>query len=128
MVVNDGGILANKCANIPPPTYNELAKSTDHWICRDCDDFKFSDSFYEDSFYSVEQNSSSTHDDDSDIFKQISAARTKHPSKFLCGYLNINSFRYKFPHVKDLLLKNTIGLLFISETKLDDFFVRSVLN
>ena len=37
--------------------------------------------------------------------------------------MNINSLRYKFDSIKDLLTQNIVDLLFIAETKLDDSFV-----
>ena len=38
----------------------------------------------------------------------------------MCVYLNINSLRYKYDHIKDLLTQNTV---FIPEAKLDESFV-----
>ena len=43
------------------------------------------------------------------------------PNKILIGHLNINSVRYKFECLKDII-NNNIDILFISETKLDDTF------
>jgi len=60
-----------------------------------------------------------------DVFNRITDLRKSHPNKLLCAFLNINSFRYKFCHIKEILQKNTIDLLFICETKLDDSFVDS---
>jgi hypothetical protein len=43
-------------------------------------------------------------------------------AKFICVYLNINSLRYKFCHICELLTINTIDMLFLAETKIDDQF------
>ena len=43
----------------------------------------------------------------------------------MCSFLNINSYRYKFCSIKDLLLANTIDMLIIAETKLDETFPNS---
>ena len=84
--------------------------------------FQFSDSSFEcssDRNISIRDHDSSSQPD-ADIFDQLSTARKKFPSRFLCVYLNINSLRYKFDHIKDLLIQNTVDLLFIAETKLDE--------
>ena len=60
---------------------------------------------------------------DADIFDQLRTFRKKFPSRSLCVYLNINSLRY----IKDLLIQNTVDLLFIAETKLDESFVNAQL-
>jgi hypothetical protein len=51
--------------------------------------------------------------------------RKKHPDTFMCSFLNINSYRYIFCSTKDLLLANTIDMLIIAETKLDETFPNS---
>lgn len=40
----------------------------------------------------------------------------------MCAYLNINSIRFKFTYIKELLINNTVDLLFLSETKIDSSF------
>jgi hypothetical protein len=37
-------------------------------------------------------------------------------------YLNINSLRYKFCYINELLTANIVDMLFLSETKIDDSF------
>jgi hypothetical protein len=48
-------------------------------------------------------------------------------SSIVCGlykiaYLNINSLRYKFCYISELLTANIVDMLFLSETKIDDSF------
>ena len=105
--------------------YVSLGEDDESWICRNCMNFQFSDSFFECSsepnISICDHDSSSQYD--ADIFVQLRTARKKFPSRFLCVYLNINSLRYKLDHIKDLLIQKTVDLLFIAETKLDESFV-----
>jgi hypothetical protein len=66
-----------------------------------------------------------TSDVNTDIFDELIDTRKKHPDTFMCSFLNINSNRYKFCSIKDLLLANTIDMLIIAETKLDETFPNS---
>ena len=59
---------------------------------------------------------------DEDIFDELGQLKRKHPKKCICVYLNINSLRYKFCHICELLTSNTIDMLFLAETKIDDQF------
>ncbi len=38
------------------------------------------------------------------------------PKNFIASYLNINSLRYKFDAIKDMLNKNSLDLICIAET------------
>ena len=114
-----------KCEGISPADYVSLCHDDNPWTCKDCPSFHFTDSFFEydeDINMSRNKTNKSSQSTDLDIFDQLSTARRKHPKIFLCAYLNINSLRHKFDCIKDLLIKNTIDLLFIAETKLDDSF------
>ncbi|VDI73377.1 Hypothetical predicted protein, partial [Mytilus galloprovincialis] len=64
----------------------------------------------------------STREDEINLFEELKQVRNKHPNKFICSYLNINSLRYKFCAIKDLLSERIVDLLIIAETKLDDTF------
>ena len=59
-----------------------------------------------------------------DIFDELKDIKKKHPNKFICSYIDINSFRNKFGFIKDLLISNTCGcdMLTIAEAKLDESF------
>ena len=54
------------------------------------------------------------------IFDELKDVRIKHPNKFQCAYLNINSFRNKFQSIKELL--NLVDMIIVGETKLDETF------
>ena len=60
---------------------------------------------------------------DDDPFESLLTCRRKHINNFLVSHLNINSFRYKFYNICDLLDKQGVDMLIISETKLDDTYV-----
>jgi peptide subunit release factor 1 (eRF1) len=40
----------------------------------------------------------------------------------MAAHLNINTLRYKFDEIKEVLTENIVDLLIISETKLDYYF------
>jgi hypothetical protein len=48
-----------------------------------------------------------------DIFDELKDIKKKHPNKFICSYININSFRNKFGFIKDLSIKSTNDPFFI---------------
>ena len=55
---------------------------------------------------------------DNDIFDELKNLRRKNPNKFLIAYLNINSLRYKFFYISELLTGNIVDMLFLSEIKI----------
>ncbi|CAG2197804.1 unnamed protein product [Mytilus edulis] len=57
-----------------------------------------------------------------DVFEELKKVRSSNTSNLMCGYLNINSLRYKFECIKDLLHRNLVDILFLSETKIDESF------
>ncbi|CAC5388052.1 unnamed protein product [Mytilus coruscus] len=57
-----------------------------------------------------------------DVFEELKKVRSSNTSNLMCGYLNINSLRYKFEPIKDLLHRNLVDILFLSETKIDESF------
>ena len=66
-----------------------------------------------------------TSDVNTEISEELKEVRKRHPQQFMCSYLNINSFRYKLCSIKELLTTNTVDMLIIAETKLDDTFTNS---
>jgi exonuclease III len=44
----------------------------------------------------------------------------------MCGYLNINSIRNKHEYIRDLLQRNLVDILFLSETKIDASFKKNL--
>ena len=117
-----------KCESISPAEYISLCGDDDPWTCKDCSGFHFTDSFFEYD-ENIESPSNklnhSTNSADTAIFDQLTRSRRKYPKRFLCAHLNINSLRHKFDYIKELLIKNTVDVLFIAETKLDDSFVNA---
>ena len=111
-----------KCANLSPIQYSNLGKSDDPWMCKDCSTFHFSDSFFDTSIDSTNLNHSECSDESKNIFDDLLSLRKKNPNLFLCSHLNINSLRYKFYSIQELLTNNIVDLLFLSETKIDNSF------
>ena len=54
-------------------------------------------------------------------FQSVEAPRCKNPKSPIIGHLNVNSLRYKFVAI-DELIKNKIDICLISETKVDESF------
>ena len=50
-----------------------------------------------------------------DIFKELVDLRKKSPLNIICAYLNINSYRYKYEHIIELLQRNRVDILFQSQ-------------
>ena len=51
----------------------------------------------------------------------LKCLRLKNPNRIIIGHLNINSIRNKFDQLKHLI-KDTMNILLISETKLNNSF------
>jgi hypothetical protein len=54
---------------------------------------------------------------------ELRESKKKHPKNFVISYININSLRYKFDEIKELLTENIVVLLLIADTKLDSTFI-----
>ena len=52
----------------------------------------------------------------------LKAFRQKHPHKLIVCHLNLNSLRNKFTEMSDVCVRNTVDILFLSETKIDASF------
>ena len=55
-------------------------------------------------------------------FKDLRDIQRSYPKHFMAAHLNINTLRYKFDEIKEVLTENIVDLLIISETKLDNYF------
>jgi hypothetical protein len=53
------------------------------------------------------------------MHSELRESKKKHPKNFVISYININSLRYKFDTIKELLTENIVDLLSIAEAKLD---------
>ena len=124
--------------------YNKLSTSDETFYCTKCIDRLpcFTDSFFHNiSIRSSDTEFSNTGSSEcgtyhqnvntvdeiesecnNDIFDELKNLRRKNPNKFLIAYLNINSLRYKFCYISELLTANIVDMLFLSETKIDDSF------
>ncbi|VDI82458.1 Hypothetical predicted protein [Mytilus galloprovincialis] len=143
---NQKGILCDgctqwfhvKCIELPLDEYTELSKSTDDWYCRTCTLPEFTNSFFH-MIKEEESNAPSTNylpsisdvnnnpgietdESEYDIFKDLVKLGRDAPTNIICAYLNINSYSYKFESIIDLLNRNIVDILFLSEKKLDDSF------
>ena len=138
-----------KCTELSLCEHTRLSNCDDHFYCFNCSDRlpKFTDSFFIDPFndrdadsdsdlsasvstsgesdcdngYVLEVETSLVHPEScNNIFQELYDIKKKHLNKFICAYLNINSLRYKFSSVIDLLRANVVDLLIIAETKIDN--------
>lgn len=116
-----------KCAGITPDEYYRLGNGNNPWLCKNCDQFHFSDSFFSQIDVSISSDPS-VNEDSLNIFEELCEMKLKFPKRFLCAYLNINSLRYKFESIKDLLNRNILDILFLSETKIDDSFTDALFS
>ena len=113
-----------KCENISPTEYSVLCGDDKPWICTNCTNFHFSDSFFESSNESTISEESINYN----VFEELAQVRKSHPRKLISGHLNINSLRYKFDEIKPLLIDKIVDILFISESKLDESFRDQLLQ
>ena len=63
-----------------------------------------------------------------DIFYDLIDIRKKYTKNFLICHLNINSMRYKFDEIKELLFDKVVDCLIVSETKIDSTFKDSLFE
>ena len=56
------------------------------------------------------------------LFSEIFELRKNYPCNFIFAHVNINSFRHKFSALQDILAKNCLDYLAVSESKLDASF------
>ena len=91
-------------------------------MCDNCTKCNFTDSIFDNTINisNLDISSTSSTGNEPDIFDSLSNLRKQHPKRFICASLNINSLRNKFYSLQKLLLNNTVDLLFLLETKIDD--------
>ena len=69
------------------------------------------------------------HEEDShDVFQELRQTRQKYKNNTIITYLNVNSIRYKFMEVGELLYDKLSDISFFAETKLDDTFNQRSFN
>ena len=64
-------------------------------------------------------------EDEEHPYKDLKDVRTKCPKNPIIAHLNINSIRNKFCELKDLITSNSLDIVVLSETKIDDKFPTS---
>ena len=106
-----------KCDKVSPAEYISLSSSDEPWLCGECNSFKFTDSFFDSSLQIADISSLSLSSDGSNInmFTELIDARKKHAENDLICHLNINSMRYKYDEIKDILLDKVVDCLIISK-------------
>ena len=66
----------------------------------------------------------SVQDEDNDVYSMLNILKINNINRIVIAHLNINSLRYKFDSLSDIVA-GKIDILLISETKLDDSFPTS---
>ena len=114
--------------------YNKLSTSSDSWYCNPCTLPNFTDSFFDldlseesntpnhDYVPSSSEETSGVNKNNCTRFKELRDATRLHPRNCITAYLNVNSIRYKFDEIRELLTDRIVDLLFIAEAKLDATF------
>jgi hypothetical protein len=94
-----------------------LSSSDEPWLCGECNSFKFTDSLFDSSLQIADISSLSLSSEGSNInmFTELIDARKKHAENVLICHLNINSMRYKYDEIKDILLDKVVDCLIISK-------------
>ena len=118
-----------KCASISPSEYSSLSKTSDAWLCKNCNSFHFMDSFFEqENDTNIELSINIDETNQQSVFEELKDVKKKHPRKFIVAHLNINSMKFKFVEIEELLNEKTVDLLFISETKINSSFRNSIFE
>ena len=71
---------------------------------------------------------SDQHGGSHDVFEELRKAKRKNCDNIFITYLNVNSFRYEFMEVGEILYDKLSDDCFFSETKLDDSFIQHSFN
>ena len=130
-----------RCTTITVKEYHILAKCDDQYFCHLCNDRlpSFSDSFFLNTsvgnnntvFDETLENTSNTpnstsgvnkNEEINSVFERLRESRRLHPRNFLAAHININSYRYKFDEIKELLSDKIVDIFFVVESKLDATF------
>ena len=95
--------FCDKCANLSDKQYHDLGKNEDCFFCSICVDRlpDYSDFFFENvpvNMFSVSEDSCNF-----DLFEELIQVRKSHPHKLITAHLNVNSIRYKFDEIKQIV-------------------------
>ena len=112
-----------KCIDLPIKEYDRLSNSLESWYCKPCMLPTFTDSYFETSINDNEEAADCDYlPCHSTTTSRLTKARRCNPKSLMCGYLSINSIRNKHEYIRDLLQRNLVDILFLSETKIDASF------
>ena len=135
-----------KCTNLNLHQYEKFSTSDEKYFCVNCIDRlpDLNDSFFLNDISGIDSHSFDTtgsslsrsssrtdvnidfeeriHYNEDDIFAEVKGLKRKNPHKLTTSYININSLRYKFCHIKELLETHSVDILFLAETKIDESF------
>jgi hypothetical protein len=126
-----------KCIDLPLKEYDRLSNSSESWYCKPCMLPSFTDSYFETSINNNEESAdcdylpcystatsglTDVNKGAHDVFGDLTKARRCNLKSLMCGYLNINSIRNKHEYIQDLLHRNLVDILFLSEKKIDASF------
>ena len=65
---------------------------------------------------------SDSEEENIDVYDQLRKLKKENKNRPILCYLNINSIRYKFDDLKEILTDKLVDMLIVAETKIDDSF------
>jgi hypothetical protein len=107
-----------KCIDLPIDEYQRLSTSSESWYCANCILLIFSNSFFNIEHVEDKSNAptvTSGVNVNKHTFKDLRDIRRSYSKNFMAAHLNINSLRYTFDEIKEILTDNIVDLLIISE-------------
>ena len=105
-----------KCIDLPIlaiDEYQRLSTSSESWYCANCILPIFSNSFFNTEDVEDKSNAptvTSGVNINKHTFKDLRDVRRSYPKNFMAAHLNINSLRYKFDEIKEVLTDNIVDL------------------
>ena len=104
--------------------YERLSSTSESWYCKLCilDIDKNEIMKTNESYSPLYIPPSPEVENVNGIFHDLIDIRKKYTKNFLICHLNINSMRYKFDEIKELLFDKVVDCLIVSETKIDSTF------
>lgn len=119
-----------KCGGVKPFEYKRMQQFANQvWICPMCISRHLMEQlpFYDVSNYITESLAISEEVVETDLEQEdatlmidpLQTARQKNGKDLLVCHLNINSIQNKFEELKDIILKSTVQIMAVSETKID---------
>lgn len=117
---------------MPYNLYTELSEQDNvDWRCHKCIFPQFSDSYFDSdsdisgsssSLYTPEAAGSILEEEEEIYFREIRDLKCKHRKNVIFAHINLNSFRYKYIALQEILFEKYVDILIVAETKLDSSF------